>query len=807
MYMLWIGLLSIAFLLLPLVLAVIALAQIGTFSQRLRQIERRLTDKSPDRPTGGVNAAKGPTPIAADRKPKSSPAIAPVVAKPVTLGWPGKSAVPLGAKPQPETDPSRPDAPAPDRTRNGLELFVGRRLIGMLGIVMLLLAVTFGLTYTVRRFDLLPALRLGGSTVLGFALLAAGIRLHRHPRMHGLARTVMGGSAGVLYLTVFAAHAFDPVLNPLQAGTGLVAVALLTLCLAAVYHSQAIAIIGTAGAFCMPLVISLESPLDDFLLLYVLVLNLPSIVLGYRRNWQGLTNGAFAASALIGMFWMTGRFTVDPDIHLFRAAWFWIGFGAAYQALAFLKQRHRTTRVSDLARQALLTVLLGAVGWWILNRAGFPDSRPLLFVVLALLYVALAATTWPRHASSGSACLLWIGGAAGYLAIAVPLRFEGAPVALLWGVEGVVLIAAGLQVPSRRIRQSGAGCLVLGSLWALAVDVPTPVLRQSLALNAWFATVLGMAGLVLLVAGLYGYRDFRDRQVRTTPSRAAGLAWVVVTAGFAINAVAFFKTAETAGLAIAALWVLASLDWAWAGTLFQGLRPLERASPVAGAALLLPAGITLPLLLRPASGPPTPWHFCLWGLLALALVLAAPAPKRMRPVGAGLAIAGLVRALWLTPLRFPAPDAWLFNAHVGTALGATCLLAALLWQPSRERRHSGPLSPAARHLIGLTAATGLLMAIGMALSTLSPAFGLSRDWSGAAVTLWLTAFAFTACLCGILRQSGILRVYGLTLLALAVLRILRALWSLEDPARILALFGAGLLLLLLSYRYHRWTSA
>jgi hypothetical protein len=72
-----------------------------------------------------------------------------------------------------------------------------------------------------------------------------------------------------------------------------------------------------------------------------------------------------------------------------------------------------------------------------------------------------------------------------------------------------------------------------------------------------------------------------------------------------------------------------------------------------------------------------------------------------------------------------------------------------------------------------------------------------------AVTIWVTLFAVVACLIGIGRRSTLLRRYGFAVLAFAMMRIVSDIWDMADPARIFALFGAGILFLALSYIYHR----
>jgi hypothetical protein len=108
-----------------------------------------------------------------------------------------------------------------------------------------------------------------------------------------------------------------------------------------------------------------------------------------------------------------------------------------------------------------------------------------------------------------------------------------------------------------------------------------------------------------------------------------------------------------------------------------------------------------------------------------------------------------------------------------------------------------------RAATGLTAATAGLAMVGTELARLHQVFQVPQDWSEMALTIWVTLFAVVACLIGIGRRSTLLRRYGFAVLTFAMMRIIGDIWAMADPARIFALFGAGILFLALSYIYHR----
>ena len=81
----------------------------------------------------------------------------------------------------------------------------------------------------------------------GVALLAFGWRLRR--RSTNFALPVQGGGAGVLFLTVFAAHGFYGFISAEFAFALLVVMVLLTAALAVAQGSPALAALGVTGGF------------------------------------------------------------------------------------------------------------------------------------------------------------------------------------------------------------------------------------------------------------------------------------------------------------------------------------------------------------------------------------------------------------------------------------------------------------------------------------------------------------------------------------------------------------------------------
>lgn len=199
-------------------------------------------------------------------------------------GTPGTGTA-AGAAPPPR--PASASRPRPTGARSGTEwLRLSEDWIGRVGIVLLLLGLSFLYRYAVERGWITPWLRVAFGVQVGSVLLVVGLlKARSRPRF---SQVLLGGGIAVLYLTGWAAQALYG-LVPWGIGFSYMAtVTVLALALAERRRHQALAIIGAAGGLATPLL--LESPSAEVvgLVAYtVLVLSWAGL-LQLRRGWGGL---------------------------------------------------------------------------------------------------------------------------------------------------------------------------------------------------------------------------------------------------------------------------------------------------------------------------------------------------------------------------------------------------------------------------------------------------------------------------------------------------------------------------------------
>lgn len=539
------------------------------------------------------------------------------------------------------------------------ELFAGTRLFAWLGGLALFIAAGFFVKYSIDN-DLLPArLRLAIGAVTGISLLIASGRI-RPLRYDILRQTLAAGGIGVLYSVAFAATLYYQYI-PKPAGFGLLCLISATaFALSAFYRRVSISILGAAGAFVTPLLVSSGRGSLPLLFLYLAVVDV-----GLHRVSRALaspfllfvaaagtlfaagcaTLATFGASPALALAVMWGA--IPPLFALFLApddlvpvenqSIRWAGFLAFLPplavALALTLDRPGWPPLLILTAASAAALTLG------LHNRGWHD-RVVPFSVLTFIpALAWAATRFDAQSASVSYLLFLIYGVTGGLGpVALMARHGFNPAMLRWlKLFPAAVVAASLLALVNSPFQTLLFWPVMLALQLVGIGV-------SLVIGAFLQVIL----LVLLFIG-------------------GGLFWLFAMAPGAIGAGFFLFLLTAGGLLTAAMIAfiraLPRLTAALAIPSDPGRKPPHAdvvpwltAAPSVGVFLLLGAAFAVP---HPHS--PHPGMVTLTAFLGLALFFARRLAFQPSGVIALLSAAAV-------------PSVWVF------APGETTLLvAAVCW--------------------------------------------------------------------------------------------------------------------------------
>ena len=523
--------------------------------------------------------------------------------------------------------------------RRDIESLVGGSWFNWIGII----AVTFGVAFFLKlAFDnqwIGPRERITLGALAGMALLYVGERLRRRG-LRSYAYVMSGGGVLILYLSVYAAYNFYQLIAQPVAFLLMALVTTTAVVLSVRQNALPVAILGLAGGFLTPALLSTGTDNEVALFTYVALLDAGVLAVAYFKRWRSLDFLSFAGTFVTTLGW---AFTFWGREKLWTTLAFLTVFFVLYSLLAVFHNvlPRRPSRWFDVALSSANAALYFGLSYLMLTDARLDRATPASLALLISAYFAcLFYAAWSRCRPDRLLTYGYVSAAVTFFTIAAAIQLDLQWVTIAWAVEGLMLLWAGLRSGESAARHAALAVYGVAALHWLAWDAPefafagggfTPLLNPralscaalvaSLACGAWLyrregqglgesereagTTLCALAAnalaLVLLTLDL---SDYFERQKVATGGAAADSAWRRIE-----NARQF---------SLSAVWTIYG-----ATLLAYGVRRGLRALRYAALALLIAA--TAKALSLDLQFYAAPWHVPVFNqtFMAFALLVAA----------------------------------------------------------------------------------------------------------------------------------------------------------------------------------------
>jgi uncharacterized membrane protein len=456
-----------------------------------------------------------------------------------------------------------PVAQAPVPSSDSFEERLGSQIFNRIAIVLLLIGVAFALKLAHDREWIGPTGWVAAGLVAGAALVLWSERF----RQKGFAifsYSLKAVGSGVLYLSLWAAfHLFH--LLPAGAALGLMLlVTAWNAYMAWAQDSELLAVYALVGGFATPVLLSTGGNHEVFLFIYLLAIDVATVVLVRLKTWPRLLLGAFPVTVAFFIAWYSGFYAASE---LATTAVFIALFGVAFGSVPLRREQGtengeetapRALRLAILMEDILLPLANGAfislAYYSVLEDSGHHALLPWLMIVLATAYLGLMRAPQTRTASAMHLSLAVV-----FLTIAIPLKASGHWITVGWLVEGLALlwVAARLagsgatesgeeSYASRTLRWLGSAALALGFCGVLAHEFGGLFVPPVSYFNGNTGTALTGVAIFAVVAALSlraGGADGNNPWLRTTV-----VAFAAIDATAALLTMRELLPAEAAGL-------------------------------------------------------------------------------------------------------------------------------------------------------------------------------------------------------------------------------------------------------------------
>lgn len=447
-----------------------------------------------------------PPPAPVKLRPDAQPALlrdpepAPEKASPPQ---PKKPAGLPGMKEVPPPKPAPAEAPAPalmkePAERFDWEAFTGANLSAWVGGLALFLGASFFVKYSIDHNLIGPMARVTLGFLLGIGAILGGLwsDRERHPVT---AHTLCASGAAILYASIFAAASFYGFIPMTVAFVMMALVTAASFLLAVELDSKYIAVLGLAGGFLTPPLLSTGADRALGLFGYVALLDIGLIMLAVRKRWGFLTALACAGTLMTQLGWTIEHFAVEKAV---KGYLIWLAFPALFIGGSVYEDRRGSGESWGRIPAGLMVAFslmfgiytlafreLGAMPWLSLT---FPGILGVLITALAVYRDEFR----PWHLGTGTLI---------FMALTTWMTGHLTPLNLEWGLFYVLMFAllfAAAPIALQRARPD-ASPYVWGNIYPLLMLVPLliPILRHELLSPLIWPVVL-VIDVVAVAAGL-----------------------------------------------------------------------------------------------------------------------------------------------------------------------------------------------------------------------------------------------------------------------------------------------------------------
>ncbi|MDP2889652.1 MAG: DUF2339 domain-containing protein [Bacteroidota bacterium] len=175
-------------------------------------------------------------------------------------------------------------SPAYSRTKlkqqkkaSNLEKFIGENLINKIGIVVTVIGVAIGAKYSIDHQLISPLTRILLGYLMGFGLLATGLRLKY--KYENYSAVLVSGAMSIMYFITYFAFSFYDLIPQVPSFLLMVIFTVATVSAALKYNKQVIAHIGLVGAYAVPFLLSKDSGNAAILFSYVSIINIGILII------------------------------------------------------------------------------------------------------------------------------------------------------------------------------------------------------------------------------------------------------------------------------------------------------------------------------------------------------------------------------------------------------------------------------------------------------------------------------------------------------------------------------------------------
>jgi uncharacterized membrane protein len=389
------------------------------------------------------------------------------------------------------------------RATAGLEEFIGKNIISLIGIIITVIGVAIGAKYAIDRDLISPAARIVLGYVFAFGVFGTAARLKS--KYLNFSAVLLSGAMAMMYFLTFFAYSYYNLIPQPAAFLMMLCITAFTVAAAINYNRQVIAHIGLVGAYAVPFLLSNNSGRFDILFGYMTIINFGILIVSVKKFWKPLYYSSFIVSWLIFSAWYfagyksTEHFTIAFAFLIV----FFLTFYLTFVTYKLIAEEEFNAEIVWLTL-ANSSIFYGLGYSMIEGKAGGQQFLGLFTLLNAGFHFFIAAVIHKYKLGGKINLYLPVGLALTFMAIVVPVQFSGHWITLFWTAEALFLFVLGRKKHLAILETFSYPLMLLATLsllndWQTAFSsqsVITPLLNSNFLTSILFAAAFGVIWFV-----------------------------------------------------------------------------------------------------------------------------------------------------------------------------------------------------------------------------------------------------------------------------------------------------------------------
>lgn len=318
-----------------------------------------------------------------------------------------------------------------------IEKFIGENLINKIGILILVLGISFFVKYAIDKNWINEPARVGIGILAGALVMGIAHRLKANYK--AFSSVFVAGAFAIFYFTIAIAFQEYQLFSQTMAFVIMVVITILSSFISVSYNRQELGVLSLIAGFAVPWMVSSGDGNYLVLFTYIAILNIGMLIISYYKKWNIVTILAFVFTCILFLAWWIES-TNLPKIPHFAALTFATLFYLIFSVATVLNNLRSSGTFSKIQYFFIVanTFFFFGIGLSIIDNWNIP-FKGLFTVVLGIYNLIFASVLFRKFGLNKNAVYLLLGLTLTFATLTIPIQFKGNYITLFWACEAALL--------------------------------------------------------------------------------------------------------------------------------------------------------------------------------------------------------------------------------------------------------------------------------------------------------------------------------------------------------------------------------